>query len=374
MLLTVENRMSGIVAIARRIFRFARLGVPLFLTACNVLLPTQPGTVAGRIAFVAQTTFGGYQLFVIAADGSGLRKLSGDLPVPRAGGFAWSQDGRKIAFQTNAAGNNDLYVAYVDSGLPTRLTTVPAIYSSPSWSPDGTRLAFASNRGGGFAIYIMNGDGSAVTRLTDLPDAEAVASCAARGYSSCGAGTPAWSPDGTNIAFFSNRDNEAAMYTMNVDGTAQTKLGRGTPCIGPLWSPDSARIAWACIAGLYVMNRDGSDLRQVSVLLDDPWFTWSADSRRLVYVPCSVGRGAYAPAAADCSGLGIYTAPIDGSGTRRYVAGGRYPCWSSDGATIAFTDGAAYLSLVRSDGRGYGYQRVMNAHFHVSSCIWSPVT
>ena len=78
-----------------------------------------------------------------------------------------------------------------DGSGPTRLTNNAAADVEPAWSPDGSRIAFASTRDGNFEIYVMNADGSNQTRLTNNAAAD---------------DQPAWSPDGTRIAFKSNRD------------------------------------------------------------------------------------------------------------------------------------------------------------------------
>ena len=94
-----------------------------------------------------------------------------------------------------------------------------------AWSPDGQEIAFSSNRGD---IYVMNADGSGVDRLTD-------------NYT--GDYEPAWSPDGRKIAFASDRDDPAkgslpvrgdsAIYAMNADGSGVARLTNrervGTP-------------------------------------------------------------------------------------------------------------------------------------------------
>ncbi len=78
-----------------------------------------------------------------------------------------------------------------------------------AWSPDGTKIAFTSDRDGNFEIYVMNADGRNPTRLTSDPATD---------------NFPAWSPDGTKIAFDSRRDGNFEIYVMNADGTNPTRL------------------------------------------------------------------------------------------------------------------------------------------------------
>ena len=72
-----------------------------------------------------------------------------------------------------------------------------------SWSPDGSRIAFSSDRDANTEIYMMNTDGSGIVRLTDHPASDM---------------EPAWSPDGKLIAFSSNRDGESEIYILEVEG------------------------------------------------------------------------------------------------------------------------------------------------------------
>ena len=95
-----------------------------------------------------------------------------------------------------------------DGSNPVNLTNNPAYDGQPAWSPDGTRIAFTSDRDGRLGIYVMNADGSNPAHLTNNP--------ASRDSD------PAWSPDGKRIAFVSYRDGNRASTSC---------LHRSRPCL-----------------------------------------------------------------------------------------------------------------------------------------------
>ena len=64
---------------------------------------------------------------------------------------------------------HEIYIMNADGSGLTRLTNYPGNDSSPAWSPDGSKLAFASERDGNLEVYVMNADGSIPTRLTNNP-------------------------------------------------------------------------------------------------------------------------------------------------------------------------------------------------------------
>lgn len=93
-----------------------------------------------------------------------------------------SPDGSKIAFTYKG----DIYTVNSKGGTATRLTSLPSYESKPVWSPDGSKIAFASDRNGGADIYIMSASGGAATRLT---------------YNSSNEYPEAFTPDGDNVVF-----------------------------------------------------------------------------------------------------------------------------------------------------------------------------
>jgi gamma-glutamyltranspeptidase len=205
-----------------------------------------------RIAFVADRGEG-FDLYVVGTRGGPAERviaLDGDERSP-----SWTPDGR-VVFSHRAAGATqwDLFLidpeAADEERIPLRLTQSPDDEIEPRVSPDGRRVAFASNRGnddGDFDIWIM--------RLLDrsAPDESGGRGPAVRfahvaGYD----GYPAWSPDGTRLAYYAVRDGVGATWVVGVD--ALTTRGQASgPLLAPTlvsrhggtvsWSPDGHTIA-----------------------------------------------------------------------------------------------------------------------------------
>ena len=128
----------------------------------------------------------------------------------------------------------------------------------PAVSPDGTKVAFASDRGGTNEIYVMGIDGSDPTNITNNTSYDAA---------------PSWSPDGTKIAFMSNRDGDNEVFVMDSDGANPTNLTNDeADDYDPAFSPDGRRIAFSSNKDgdqvLYAM--DAADGGNVARLTDGP--------------------------------------------------------------------------------------------------------
>jgi Tol biopolymer transport system component len=179
-----------------------------------------------------------HDIFTIEVDGSGLKQLT-------FGGLAdiepaWSPDGSAIAFirsqPTDDVLSHHLLVwkMNADGTGQTRLTETATDQGAPDWSPDGRRIAFDSLRPpnfGGNKIWVMDADGGNVTQLTG-----------AAGEPGGIDRWPAWSPDGTRIAFTSTRSDEGwRIWSMNADGTGKTqvttRVGAGQFDLEPDWQP-----------------------------------------------------------------------------------------------------------------------------------------
>ncbi|MEP7287918.1 MAG: RHS repeat-associated core domain-containing protein [Chloroflexota bacterium] len=267
-----------------------------------------------------------------------------------------SNHGGRIVFASDRDGGNwDIYSMNGDGTDVQRLTSDPAVDGQPTWSPDGTQIAFFSARDGNWEIYVMNADGSHVQRIThnNVVDEQ-----------------PAWSPDGKQIVFASGPSDHLDLYTMNVDGSQLQRLtNNGSSNQQPAWSPDGKEIAYTSGHGadtdLYVMAVDGSATRRLTNdFHTNQQPTWSADGQRLLY---SSNRGGnfdvYVMDAADSAN----NQNLTNSPTAEQQA-----VWSPDNHQIAFSSKRAdHLDIYVMNADGSAAHNLTAQHGENGSPSWT---
>ena len=142
----------------------------------------------------------------------------------------FSPDGDRIAFASSVDGNTDIYVMSVEDGEPRRLTTARGIDTQPSWAPNGRQIAFTSTRSGTPQIYLMDADGSNVRRLSFEGGFHDEAT---------------WSQDGTRIACTTKVGNKFQIATIDTVTGDQTVIPGPGNNESPCFSPDGSMLAFA---------------------------------------------------------------------------------------------------------------------------------
>ena len=197
---------------------------------------------------------------------------------------AWSSDGKRIAYSSDKAGTEDIYVIDVATGAEQRVSSLPGAEVSSAWSPDGSTLAFQDQTGATYTVGIDNGNVQQVVGSLFTPS------------------KPSWFANGNTLAIgalkpYTRRFREGTnqLLTVEIANGAQTYTEpapfkslstRGDD--GPVYSPDGSAVAFVMESVLWVKPVDANgvstgEARQItSEVTDAP--TWSGDSRELLYL------------------------------------------------------------------------------------------
>jgi hypothetical protein len=334
------------------------------LVGLVLALPSAAQVGSGKIAF---GTFGA--VFTVNPDGSDVALFKAD-----ASPLEWSPDGSSAAYLTGAG----LMVSKADGSGEHLVESGNISRPLGSWSPDGSRISYTRD---GTDVYTASAGGGGERRLT---------------FDGLVKDAPVWSPTGSLLAYSARVQDEqpgsTELFVVGADGTGPTQITHSDPAFfatndQPAWSPDGSSIAFyrktlSEPGAIYVLHPDGSDVHRVAdasgaagISAGEP--TWSPDGTKIAFTTSETSadsRDRFGPP----RGREIYAVNADGSGLTRLTELGPQsildssPTWSPDGDLLLFERAMSALYTMNADGSCEGILTTYGPRF-VPPYAWQPV-
>ena len=249
----------------------------LFLVV--LLLVSGSAVAQDQIVFVTNEGSRGRDLILSSPDGKDRTRITqwdGPGHYPHFNWPAWSNAADRLAFMADVDGHDrySIWTSTLDGGARVRVTpqSTEALY--PAWSPDGSRIAFAARAQGTWEIFVIDADGSRLTRITKHREG---------GIRPRWGGFSSWSPDGSTVYHHTRIDDSYSIYKTDVE-SGITRVVEGLPSGAryPAWSRSGEWFAFLASAegnrtGLYITRADGADRQLIATGDFTGTPAWSTD-------------------------------------------------------------------------------------------------